>query len=265
MTLKLCDFRGDWALVTGASSGLGKEFARQLGAMGMNVVLTARRGELLEETALDIEQVHGVQTKALVEDLSDPGAPARIKKTLSDEGINIRLLCNNAGMGRWGRFEDGAGEDYQRMIQVNVTAPILLCRLFLEDLARHASSLIINVSSGAAYQPVPYMAAYAASKASLHQFSQALYGEWLSRGVLVKTFVPGPADTEFDEKAGAYESAIQDRASAVAMVQAALAGLGDDKPLIVAAKGTWMQRLFAGIFPSAMVIRQVGKMFRPPA
>jgi short-subunit dehydrogenase len=123
---------------------------------------------------------------------------------------------------------------------------------------------VINVSSAAAYQPVPFMAVYAASKAFVQSFSQALHGEWKEHGILVQTLVPGPTATEFDAKAGAYESALTERDAPADVVRAALAGLERDVPVVNAAKGTYKQRVFAGLAPHAMVIREVGKMFRPP-
>ncbi|MBK8754892.1 MAG: SDR family NAD(P)-dependent oxidoreductase [Candidatus Competibacteraceae bacterium] len=262
--MNLEDYRNSWALVTGASSGIGREFCLQLAPLGVNLVMVARREQQLKELAGELETRHSIRTLVLAKDLSQPSAAREVRQAVNTVGICPRILINNAGFGRWGRFEATPNDVYQQMIQVNIGAVVAFCHTFLPDLATFPSSVIINVSSGAAYQPVPFMAAYAATKAFVHSFSQALYGEWKDRGVLVKTLIPGPTATEFDAKAGAYESAIQERGNPSEVVQVAIKSLADDSPLAVAAKGTYKQRFFAGLFPASMVIREVAKMFRPP-
>lgn len=257
-------WRGSWCLVTGASSGIGREFAQRLAAAGLNVVLVARRGDLLQELAQALSARHGVQALALPTDLSLPGAAHELREQVLGQGVRIRLLVNNAAIGRWGPFESSPVAAYEAMLQLNTLAMVALCHEFLPDLAAHPDSAVINVSSPAAYQPVPYMAVYAASKAFVHSFSQALHGEWGERGVVVQTLVPGPTATEFDAKAGAYDSALKGRGGTAEVVAESLARLAKGAPLAVSARGTIGQRLFAGLFPAGMVIRQVGKMFRPP-
>jgi short-subunit dehydrogenase len=262
--LKISDCKGDWALVTGASSGIGREFASQLASRGMNVVLVARRGALLDELAKELWQRYQVECLAVPVDLAEKQSVGRVKAQVAERGIRIRLLCNNAAFGRWGRFEDAGADGYADMVRVNVMAPMILCREFLDDLATHSTSAIINVSSPAAYQPVPYMAVYAATKAFVLNFSQALYGEWEAKGIIVQCLVPGPTESEFDQLAGAYESAITKRGLPAEVVAASLAALESGTPVAIPAEGTFKQRIFAGLFPARMVIREVAKMFRPP-
>lgn len=263
--MNITDCKGHWALVTGASAGIGREFAMQLAAAGLNLAIAARRKPLLDELATSLVERHRVQVRAIAVDLCEPDAAARIRAQLGAEGIRIRLLCNNAGVGRWGRFEDTPTQVYERMLRLNTIAVVALCREFVADLAGFPTSVIINVSSPAALQPVPYMAVYAASKTFVHSFSQALYGEWRERGVLVQTLVPGPTATEFDTIAGAYESAVKERGSAARVVNDSLSHLQRDRPVVNSAKGTLQQRLFVALCPPKMVIGTVAKMFRPPA
>jgi len=262
--MQLSDFKGHWALVTGASSGIGHEFALQLAQAGVNLVLVARREERLQALADTLRSRHGIATHVAAADLGAAGAVDALKARLAQSGIRVRLLVNNAGAGRWGRFMDGSAADYERINALNTTALMAMCHAFFADLAASPGGAVINVSSAAAYQPVPYMAMYAASKAFVHSFSQALHGEWKAHGILVQTLVPGPTESEFDAKAGAYESALTQRDTPARVVQASLAGLASGAPVVAVAKGTYKQRFFAGLFPPAMVIREVGKMFKPP-
>ena len=262
--MKLAQAAGHWALVTGASSGIGREFAVQLAQKGMHVVLVARRKDRLDALAAELRQQSGVRIEVIAADLTEKGMVEQIKRRLEEAGIRIRVLCNNAAFGRWGRFEQTEPELYQQMIELNTTVVMSMCHAFMEDLASHPTSLVINVSSAASYQPVPYMAVYAASKAFLQSFSQALHGEWKERGILVQTFVPGPTESEFDATAHAYDSALIERGTPYEMVHASLSKLDSGLPVISAAKGVWKQRMFAGLFPPKMIIREVAKMFAPP-
>lgn len=262
--MRLSDAKGDWALVTGASCGIGHEFATQLAQAGMNVVLVARSEEKLQTLADTLRARHGIAAHVAVADLAVAGAADALQAQLAQAGIRVRLLCNNAGAGRWGRFEDSTAADYEKINALNTTALVSMCHAFFADLASFPLSAVINVSSAAAYQPVPYMAMYAASKAFVQHFSQALHGEWKEHGILVQTLVPGPTESEFDARAGAYESALTKRDTPDKVVRASLAGLERGMPVVTVARGTYKQRFFAGLFPPAMVIREVGKMFKPP-
>lgn len=263
--MQLRDAQAHWALVTGASEGIGREFCEQLAGAGLNLVLIARSEDRLREVAQHLAQIHTIKTLAVAMDLSHSDVASRLKTRLDKEGIKIRLLVNNAAVGRWGRFEKAPLLCYQEMLALNTTAMVSLCHQFLADLSHWPSSAVINVSSAAALQPIPYMAVYAASKAFVHSFSQALYGEWQEQGILVQTLVPGPTATHFDEKAQAYKSALTNKQDSPAqVVEIALAHLKNDSPLACAAKGTYKQRLLAGLMPAKVLIREVGRRFKPP-
>jgi short-subunit dehydrogenase len=262
--MKLTEAKGDWALVTGASSGIGREFALQLARAGMNLVLVARRAEELEKVAQSVRAQSQVQARVVAIDLAAKDSAEQLRQRLAHDGIRVRLLVNNAGLGRWGRFEGSDAGAYQDIIGVNTAAMVAMCHHFMADLASFPSSAVINVSSQASYHPIPYMGVYAATKAFVHSFSQALHCEWKARGILVQTLVPGPTESEFDARAGAYESALTRRYPPSVAVGASLAGLARRLPVVVSAKGTWSQRFFATVLPSGMFLGEVAKRFKPP-
>lgn len=263
--MNLSECKGDWALVTGASSGIGAEFCRQLAAAGMNLVMVARRKKLLEELSAELTHQYGISTRLLLIDLSEPNSAETVKKTTESENIKIRLLINNAAFGPWGSFEKTSYQTYEKMIQLIATTPISLCQLYMTDLQSFPSSMIVNLSSPAALQPVTYKAVYSAAKACLHNFSLALYGEWQNKGIQVQTLLPGPTATQLDTLGGAYKSLLgEERRPPIEIVKASLAKFDKDIPFVTTNKGTYKQRLFAGIAPVKMIIKEVKKMFAPP-
>jgi len=264
--MKLEDIRGDWALVTGASSGIGAEFCHQLAAAGVNLVMVARRKQLLEQLAASVMGAHGIKTLVLPIDLSERNSAVQVKDATTQMAIRVRLLVNNAAFGPWGSFEKTPVQTYEGMMQLIATTPISLCHLFLADFESFPNSAVINLSSPAALQPVPYKAVYSAAKACLHSFSLALYGEWQARGILVQTLLPGPTATELDAKGGAYKSELGEaRRSPQEIVTESLRQLPRNSPFVTTNKGTYKQRLFAGIAPHRMIIREVKKMFQAPS
>lgn len=263
--MNLSECKGDWVLVTGASSGIGAEFCRHLAKAGMNIVMVARRKKLLDDLSAELEQEFKIKTLVLLIDLSLPNSAELVKEATSKKGIKIRLLINNAAYGPWGSFEKTSHQTYEKMIQLIASTPISLCHLYMKDLESFPSSLIVNLSSPAALQPVTYKAVYSAAKTCLHNFSLALYGEWQSKGIQVQTLLPGPTATQLDFLGGAYKSALgEERRPPIEIVKASIAQFGKDKPFVTTNKGTYKQRLFAGIAPIKMIIREVKKMFLPP-
>lgn len=262
--MNIVEARGHWALITGASAGIGREFAKQLAAAGVHCILVARRKERLQALADELMAKHNVRCIVEAIDLSTPEASVAIRRRLSAEGVRVRLLINNAAFGRYGRFEGTKIDKYEEMIRLNISVMVSLCHAFLGDLSSFPSSAIINVSSQGAYNPVPFLGVYAATKAFVSSFSQALYEEWKDFNVHVQTLIPGPSDTDFDGDAGAYASVFQKRSPAAVAVSASLKGLGQDQPVIVTAKGILRQRLFSAIAPAKTVTRVIGRMFRPP-
>jgi len=231
------------ALVTGASSGLGAEFAKLCAAAGYDLVLLARRVERLNELAGGLAKTHGVNARALAEDLSDPTAPSAIFSQLGDTPVEI--LINNAGFGLRGPFAETDWVRDAGLIEVNVVALAHLTKLFLPEMIRRHRGRVLNVASTAAFVPGPFMALYYASKAFVLSFSEALANEVHGTGVSVTVLCPGPTRTEFAQAAGVADSELF---HGPVMDAGEVARIGYDammagKPSVIAgARNRWMMR-----------------------
>lgn len=192
-------YRGSTALITGASKGLGEVFAESLAARGMNLVLVARSISALQALAERLSDKYGIQCIALSVDLADPVGPRQIADELERRGINVDLLVNNAGLGLSGSFLSHDLKQEQAEIEVNVRALVALTHHFGTAMAAGGKGGIINVASNASFQPLPYMATYAGTKAFVLHFSEAIHRELADKGVHVMATCPGPTATSFFE------------------------------------------------------------------
>lgn len=188
------------ALITGASSGLGTDFARLFARDGFNLVIVARRKEKLEALAEEIKQEYSVDVTILAADLSDPAAPAEIFKKVQEKGIFIDFLVNNAGTQVYGKFQENDLEQEIKMIRVNITSLTELTKLFVSPMIKKGAGRILNVGSTGSFAPGVYNAVYCASKAYVLSFSEALIEDLSGTGVWVTTLCPGATKTEFAAK-----------------------------------------------------------------
>lgn len=190
------------ALITGASSGLGVDFARLFARDGHDVVLVARRRDRLDALAGELAATHGVKAHPLPADLGDPAAPHRIHDEVGRLGLEIDSLVNNAGFGTSGAFADADLRRQGEMVQVNVGALVELTGLFLTGMIARRRGRILNVGSTAGFQPGPFMATYYATKAFVNSFTDALAWELDGTGVTATVSCPGATATEFAGHAG---------------------------------------------------------------
>jgi short-subunit dehydrogenase len=195
-----------WAVITGASGGIGAELARVFAARGYPLVLTARRHERLEALGEEIGQAYGVPVEIMALDLGDREAPQDLHEMLQERGIAVHTLVNNAGFGLRGYFATLPHERQTAMIDLNVTALASLCRLMLPGMIERRRGGILNVASVAAFQAGPYMAVYYATKAFVLSLSEALHDEAKPHGVTVTALCPGPTESAFSETAGPKDS-----------------------------------------------------------
>jgi hypothetical protein len=223
----LAERYGGWALVTGASSGIGAEFARAFAREGVPVVLTARREERLRELAAELSREHHVETRVVVADLAAPDGPQRIADAVA--GLDLSILVNNAGFGCSGRFERSDLAALERMVQVNCVAPVALTGRLLPGLVARGRGAVIVVGSVSGRQPLPLHAVYSATKAFDQLFGESLAVELRERGVDVLVLEPGSTETEFQEVAGHLSHASE---SAAEVVATALEALGDQHSVI---------------------------------
>lgn len=222
------DYRGTTALITGASSGLGVEFARQLAARGANLVLVARRKDRLDALAEDLRAHVDVATVAA--DLAKPGAAAALAKELAKRKLSVHTLVNNAGFGTSGPFIDEDPARLNEEIDLNVGALVNLSRTFLPGMLAHDRGALINVASTAAFQPLPTMAVYGATKAFVLSFTEAIWYETKKTGVGVLCLCPGATATEFFDIAGNGNNRYGRMAPAADVVALALKTLDKRNP-----------------------------------
>lgn len=253
-----------WALITGASSGIGAEFARRLAAHGMHLVLTARRKELLEKLAEELHTRHGTKTEIVAGDLSDPAQPQRLCEAIAAKGIQIELLINNAGFGWVGTVDETDLGRMSKLVQLNIASLTELTFRLLPPMLARGHGGIINVSSVAGFQPVAYMPTYSASKAFVLHFSEALWAECRDQGVTITALCPGTTQTDFFDVANVPGWLKKRRfSSPEEVVKAALKALERRKQFVVPGWRNWLITFGVRIARRKMVVLQSMKFFRP--
>jgi short-subunit dehydrogenase len=250
------------ALVTGASSGFGEVFARKLAARGHDVVLVARRRDRLEQLASELSEKIGVGAEVIQADLSQDGEVSPVEERL--RAGDIDLLVNNAGFATSGEFVQLPIERELEEIAVNVRAVVRLTHAALGPMIAHRRGGIINVASMAGFQPVPNMATYAATKAFVLHFSEAVHEEVKRHGVVVTALCPGPVKTEFQQVAGVDEARPPSFVwvSVDAVVSTALATLASRRAIAVPGTFSRLGVLSVRLMPRFVVRRVAGAMFK---
>ncbi|MFI9650754.1 SDR family NAD(P)-dependent oxidoreductase [Streptomyces sp. NPDC052040] len=216
---------GTTAVVTGASSGFGAEFARQLAQRGADVVLVARRADRLTALGARLRERYGVTAHTLEHDLNGHGAAERLAAELAARGIAVDTLVNCAGVGTRGGFATEDAAAISRELQLNITALVELTRALLPQMLASGRGALVNVASTAAYQPTPSMAVYGASKAFVLSFTEALVHETRANGLRVLALSPGPTRTEFFDVLGTHKPAVGPMSGPQQVVRTAMRAL----------------------------------------
>jgi len=245
------------SLITGASAGLGAEFARQCAARGDEIVLVARRRDRLDALAREI----GPQAHVIEADLGEPEAPARLMSGAARRGLWVRTLINNAGFGLAGRFDELPLERQIDMVDVNVRALTHLSHAVLADMRPRRDGAILNVASTAAFQAGPHMAVYYATKAYVLSFTEALHEELKGSGISVTALCPGPTATEFFDVAGTPDGRLARMATdPVAVVRAGLEGLAKNKAVVIPGVANKVGAQSSRLLPRALMRRIVARI-----
>lgn len=262
------DYRGKTALVTGASGGIGEEFARQLAARGMNLVIVARSEGKLQALAQQLSSGNGVSVKVMPADLAVPGAAAKLRAACDSQDIAVDLLVNNAGSGTYGRFEDIPTERDNHLIQLNIAAVSDMAHEFIPPMLSRGSGAVINVASSAGFQPTPHFAVYGATKAFVLSLSESLWALYRKRGVRVTAVCPGPVATGFFE---ATQSNIADvkffqmTMTANQVVTGALRAFERGACTYIPGWMNWLSAFSARLGPRWLTALVSERIMRPPA
>jgi len=255
------DFQGKWALVTGASAGIGVELARELAASGAKLILTARRRERLEGLAAELG-AKGTETRIVVADLNDAAAPQAIYDATEGAGITVDILVNNAGLGQYGSFLTSEVEQELGQVRVNCEAVVRLARLFVPRMVERRRGWMLVVASTASFQPVPYLATYAATKVFDRFFALGVAAEVARFGVKVTALCPGSTESEFFEIAHAQKFKINVQATN-AVARQAIDALARGKRTILPSWNGKATALLSRLVPVGLITRVVERAARP--
>ena len=262
MPPKTAEWSGKWALVTGASAGIGVALAEELGKGGTNLVLTARRRDRLDALAQRLSSTYKVQTEVFPADLADPSAPEEVFAFTRDKGIEIDLLINNAGFGKYGEFPDVERERLLDMVQVNCAAVVHLTHLYLQGMVARRRGDILILASTASFQAVPYISTYAATKAFDLLFAEGLAEEMEPYGIRVCALCPGSTESEFHVVAG-QDKFIHRAESAQKVAQTGLRALAAGKSYVISGLGNYLGAHGERLVPRRFVTRTAARMFKP--
>jgi short-subunit dehydrogenase len=254
-----------FALITGASKGIGKAIARNLAARGYDLLLVARSEDLLKETASEIAAGSRVDCQWLALDLSKDGSAAEVYAFCKQRALPVSILVNNAGYGLSGPFEKYTAETHVEMLHLNILTLVSLTRLFLPDLKKQSDAYILNIGSSAAYQAIPFLSVYAASKSFVLNFSRGLQGELKGSRVSVTCVCPGPTDTNFVNRANVGEkgqkAAARFNMSPEAVAHIAVDSLFKRKSEVITGGMNKLSAFFAWLLPKSLVEGVARKLY----
>ncbi|MGB3180795.1 MAG: SDR family oxidoreductase [Cyclobacteriaceae bacterium] len=254
----------NYALITGASSGIGAAIARELAEEGINVLLVARREDKLQELKAEIREEYRVGVEYLPLDLLVPGATDELYDWCHSNGYFVRILINNAGVGEWGPFEEKDLQSQLRMMHLNQDVMVALTHMFLDKMQEFSSGHILNVGSTASYQPIPFFAVYAATKAFVLSFSRSLRHELKRSHVNVSCLCPGPTDSEFFGRAGfASKQARSVMMTPEAVAAQAIKGMFKGKAVIIPGFSNSLGVVLSKLLPQGVLSGVVGSIFKP--
>ena len=262
------DFSDKWALVTGASAGIGVALARELARNGAKLILTARRKDRLDALAAELRG-RGTEVRIVLADLADSATPLAIYEATVGAGLDVEILINNAGLGQYGEFYSTELGQEMSQVRVNCDAVVHLTRLFLPAMVERRRGWVMVLSFVASFQPVPFLSTYAATKAFDRFFALGVAEEVAPFGVHVTALCPGPTESEFFSVAGAAKLPGAEKMSgrklqsAEAVARIGLEALAGGKRTVIPYFGGWFMALMVRFLPARLITYFVAKMMRP--
>ncbi|MFZ3214603.1 MAG: SDR family oxidoreductase [Candidatus Acidiferrales bacterium] len=257
------EWRGKWALITGASAGIGLELAKLLAAGGANLVLTARRTDRLQKLAQDLSAQHGVKVEIFSADLTRPEAPGEIYAFTANTQIEVEFLINNAGFGAYGYVHEIPVGKMLEMIQVNCSAVVQLTRLYLPAMVQRKHGDVMIVASLAGFQPLPFSSCYAATKAFDLLLAEGIAEEVRPLGVRVCALCPGSTVTEFQSVAKQPDRPFRNAETAEKVARVGLEAQAAGKPYVISGFINRLMKESQRLAPRSLVTRTAAKMMRP--
>ena len=251
-------------LITGASSGIGEVFARELAKRKHNLFLIARSEDKLRDLCKELSDAHGVRADFLATDLGKPDGPTKVCEESQRLGIDIDVLINNAGFGSMGDFSQLPIERELEMVDLNIRGLVEMTHRFLAPMRERRRGTIINVSSTAGAQPIPFMSTYAATKAFVTSFSEAIAEENRPFGIHVFALCPGATKTSFFE-AGKIEQpvAVKGFQTPEEVVATALAAIGSGRSKVTSGWINWLVATAANVIPNSLIAKSIAARLRP--
>ncbi|HEX9979016.1 MAG TPA: SDR family oxidoreductase [Flavobacterium sp.] len=255
------------ALITGATSGIGYELAKLFAKDGYNLVLVARNEDNLKETAREMEAISNqIHTHTFAIDLFEPGAPEKIYSWTRDQNITIDVLVNDAGQGEWGRFTETALQRERDLVQLNIISLMSLTKYYLKEMEDRNSGKILQLASAVSKAPSPYFAVYAATKAFVLSFTEALIEEMKETNVTLTVLRPDATDTDFFHKARAENTKVYKESSmytAEEVAQAGYDGLMDGDAVVIPGFKNKAQEAMNTLMPDSMIAKTMSKQMAP--
>lgn len=256
-------YRNQTTLITGASSGIGEAFAHELARRGSHLILVARTESKLKKMAAELSKKYSVRCEVIPADLIQAGAAKMVYQETQKRGLPVDFLINNAGFGTYGPFDTlDPGRDHDE-VMLNVTSVVDLTHQFLPDMVRRKSGGIINVASTAAFQPLPYMAVYGATKAFVVSFSEALWAEYRNQGVRVMALCPGATETPFFDVVGASEPAVGIKETPEKVVRVGLKAFEQGRCFVVSGMANYLLSLTSRFTPRSLTALIAQQFLKP--
>ncbi|MHA3104811.1 SDR family NAD(P)-dependent oxidoreductase [Acinetobacter sp. ANC 3791] len=253
-------FKNKTALITGASSGIGQGFAEYLAKQGIHLIIVARSTEKLQHLAEQLQQRYSIQVDCISLDLAKLDAASQLFEKITQQGLGVDILINNAGFGKWTKFLEQSLQSYQEMTLLNMLTVTQLTQLFLPKMLQEKQGIILNVASTAAFQPLPYIAVYGATKSYVLNFTEALAGEYRNSGVQLLALCPGNTTTNFAEVAQANTEGMQ-AMTVEEVIQSAMRGLEKKQTFVITGKLNYLTAQLARVLSRQSMVNLVANMF----